>query len=179
MLERVRASIGIQASRFHFRKAREKVISFTGSISSARNALLIMPLRSREILPTVMVLNFLRKQFREENITVVTPEKNVEVMRILPRSTFIRLLASEVTMFYLPRKSVLARITKKHFDLAIDLNLDFVLPSAYICRETSARVRVGFAGKAADTFYNFQIQPDPGLNRHLIYDRLAQCLQMF
>jgi hypothetical protein len=40
-------------------------------------------------------------------------------------------------------------------------------------------VRVGFVSKRADVFYNFQIQRDPALNRQLIYDRLAKCLQMF
>lgn len=179
MLDSFRGFLGLQAARFHFRKSREKVISFTRSVSSARHALLILPLNRREILPTVMIIDLLRKRFREENITVVTPEKNVEVMRILPRSNFIRVMESEVSAFYLPNDTVIGRVTKRQYDLAIDLNLDFLLPSAYICKVSNARVRVGFAGKSADAFYNFQVEPDPAQDRKSIYDRLAKCLQMF
>ena len=179
MLQSLRTYIGVQASRFHFRKSIDKVISFTKSVSDARNALLIMPLDRKELLPTVMILDLLRKRFREENITVVTPEKGMEVMRVLPRSNFVRVLDSEVGLFYLPKGSLMGRVARRQYDLAIDLNLDFLLPSAYICRESKARVRVGFAGKRADVFYNFQLEPDPSRGRELLYDRLAQCLQMF
>ena len=179
MLELLRRSVGLQVARFHFRKSREKVISFTKSISEAQQALLIMPLDLRELLPSIMVIDLLKKRFREENITIVTGEHNVEVMRVLPRSQVIRVLVPEVTVFYLPRREVIDRVNKRRYDVAIDLNLDLILPSAYICKESNARVRIGFASRRADTFYNFQIQPDPTLSKQHLYDRLAKFLQMF
>jgi ADP-heptose:LPS heptosyltransferase len=179
MLEGLRRSIGFQIARIHFRNVRERVISFSNAVSSAQQALLIMPFRRREVLPTVMVIDFLKKHFSEENITVVTDDHGLDAMRLLPRSQFVHILVSEVSMFYLPRRSVIQRIRQKKYDLAIDLNLDLVLPSGYICKESNARVRVGFVKRRSETFYNLQIQPDPTLSKKLIYDRLVKCLQMF
>ena len=179
MLEGFRRSIGFLAAMYHFRGSRDKMISFTTAISSAHQALLILPLSRHELLPNIMVVDLLKKRFKEENITVVTGDHGIEVMRMLPRSQFIHILVHEINLFYLPCADVIQRVKKKKYDIAIDLNLDFVLPSAYICRESSARVRIGFVRKHADVFYNFQIQHDPTLGRKLIYDRLAKCLQKF
>jgi ADP-heptose:LPS heptosyltransferase len=89
------------------------------------------------------------------------------------------MLKAQVSYFYLPRADFINSIKQKRYDLAIDLNLDLVLPSGYICKASGATVRVGFNQEHADVFYNFQIKPDPTLGRKLIYDRLVQCLQKF
>ena len=65
------------------------------------------------------------------------------------------------------------------FDAAIDLNLDFNLPSGYIGKECNARVRAGFAGPYADLFYNLQVRIDPSAGRERAYERFVQCLKMF
>ncbi|MCK5573254.1 MAG: hypothetical protein KAJ12_10855, partial [Bacteroidetes bacterium] len=98
---------------------------------------------------------------------------------LLPRSTVLRMVKDDIGFFFLPKKPFLDRLTIHDFDLAIDLNLDLVLPSGYICKESKARVRVGFSRHQSDVFYNFAIQPNPVLNRQEIYERLVQCLQMF
>lgn len=179
MLARLRSSIGYALTRFHFRKTSDRVISFTQSFTSARQALLIMPLDHGELLPTVSLIDALRAQFKEENVTIVTSTHSVEVMRMLPHSQVIRLQEQDTDVFFRPKKDVLTIVTKKPYDLALDLNLDFVLPSGYICRESGARIRIGFTRKRADLFYNFQVRPDPTLSRHHVYDRLARCLHMF
>lgn len=179
MFNDLRGFIGVRAAQFHFRKLRDSVVSFTSAVSGARQVLIIMPLGPGEFLPTVMVIDMLKRRFREENLTIVTGDRGLEVMRMLPRTQFIHLLKHEVSYFFLPRADVIERLRKRQYDLAIDLNLDLVLPSAYICRASAARVRIGFNRKHADAFYNFQIQPDPTLSKRLIYDRLVQCLDMF
>ena len=179
MFAGLRSTTGLLVSRFRFRKTREKVISFTRSVSDAREVLVVMPLDRRQVLNTVFMIDLLRKKFREENITFLTHETDQELMRMMPRSQFVSLLASETTLFYLPRKEVVRRVQRKSYDLAIDLNVDFLLPSAYICKVSGARVCIGLARKRADTFFNFQIRCDPRLAPQSVYDRLAACLQMF
>lgn len=179
MLESFRRSIGFQLARFHFRKNPDSVITFTEAISDARQALLIMPLGHMQLLPTVIVIELLKKRFREENITIVTADGGHEVMRLLPHSPVVRILPTEVSVFFLPRHELVERVNKRTYDVAIDLNLDLLLPSAYICKESRARVRVGFAGKQADTFYNLQIKQDPAQSKQMVFDRLAKCLEMF
>jgi ADP-heptose:LPS heptosyltransferase len=179
MFEETRHSLGTQFARWFFRKSRDEVMSFTTAISSAQRVLLVMPLTEEDLLPTVKVIEMLKSQFREEHITVVTGDRGIEAVRLLPRGQFMHLLKTQVSYLYLPRAEFISSLKEKRYDLAIDLNLDLVLPSGYICKASGAKVRVGFNQKHADVFYNFQIKPDPTLGRKLIYDRLVQCLQKF
>ncbi len=175
----VRRAFGLQLSRFRFRQSREKIISFTGAFTSAKDVLIVMPLDRSQLLNTVFVIDLLRRTFREENLTFVTGEKNQELRRMMPRSQFISYRDPGHTTLFLPPPEVLARVRKKSYDAALDLNLDFLLPSAYICKASDARVRIGFARKGADLFFNFQVQKAAARQGKDAYDRLAECLQKF
>ena len=179
MLESFRMNVGLWLARRKFKKAKADVVSFVGAVSGARRALVIMPLDRRELLSAMNVIEMLKKTFDEEHVTVVGDERGMETLRLMPKSHFVQIKEDDVTRVFHPRKEFLTRLKGTSFDLAIDLNLDLVLPSAYICRESNARVRVGFAGPNADSFFNFQIQPDPTRSRSDIYDRVAKCLHMF
>jgi ADP-heptose:LPS heptosyltransferase len=175
----LRMKIGIRLATFRFRKRTEQVISFARAISGAERALVIMPLDQRELLSAFNVIIMLKRKFDEERITVIGDERGVEAIRLMPKSHFIQIRETDINLLYHPRPAFLSLLKDRKFDLAIDLNLDLVLPSAYICRETNAKVRIGFAGAHADRFFNFQIQPDPQQSRKTIYDRVAKCLYMF
>jgi hypothetical protein len=177
--ESLRRSIGMGLTRFRFRKYQTEMITFTRSLSEARRALLIMPVHRAEPLPVVTVIELLKRRFPERGLTVVTWGPSLELMQMLPHSQFLRILETEITPFYLPRRETMQRIESTAYDVAIDLNLDLVLPSGYICRESHARVRIGFAGKRSDLFYNFQIRNNPSTGKRDVYDRLAACLEMF
>jgi ADP-heptose:LPS heptosyltransferase len=178
-LEHLRHTFGVQLAKWRFRKAQDDVVSFTSAISSAQRVLLIMPLTTEDLLPTLQVLEMVKSQFARENITVITGDRGVEAVRLLPHSHFIHLLKAQVSPFYLPRADFVSNLTQRRYDLAIDLNLDLVLPSGYICKVSGARIRVGFCHNYADVFYNFQVKPDPTLGRRLIYDRFVHCLRKF
>jgi hypothetical protein len=179
VLEALRRSIGFRAARFHFRKEPDEVISFTGSLTAADRVLLIMPLEGGALFPVAPVIAVMKHRLAEENITIVTLEHSTEALTALPRSQIIRILPKEINLWFLPRRGFVDRLHRRTYDAAIDLNLDFNLPSGYICKESKARVRVGFAGNRADAFYNLQIQVNPAPSRTVLYERMAQCLQMF
>ncbi len=176
---RLRRYFGLLLARFRLRKSREKIISFSGALTNARSVLIVMPFDRRLLLQTVMVIDFLRKTVREENLTLVSTGPNQELRRMVPRAHMITLLASDLGLLYLPSKAALEKIGKQSYDVALDLNLDFLIPSAYICRASDARVRIGFTRKHADTFFNFQIHPGPTTTGSGMYDRMTACLQMF
>jgi ADP-heptose:LPS heptosyltransferase len=166
-------------ARFHFRRSREELLSFVDSFASASRILLIMPLDGSPLYPVAPVLTMLRAHKSDEQITVVVASHSTEAFAALDRSPIIRILPEEINLFFLPRRDVLSRIQRNTYDLTIDLNLDFHLPSGYISRESNARVRVGFSGKHADLFYNFQVQTSRVDSRTLRYERFAHCLEMF
>ena len=71
------------------------------------------------------------------------------------------------------------RIFNREYDVAMDLNLDFVLHTAYICKASRARVRVGYSHSAADLFYNVQLNFDRNSSPQVLYKKFASCLAMF
>jgi ADP-heptose:LPS heptosyltransferase len=179
MLELLRRSIGLRAARFHFRSSREKVISFGHSIATSDRVLVVMPLHDSAEEGQTRVLTFLREHFYEPDITVVAPAGGTPVERVLPRCRVVLIGPADVNAFFLPRHTFLAQLSERTYDLAVDLNLDFMIPSAYICKETNARVRTGFSALHADTFFNFQVRLEPASHRPHAYERLLHCLQMF
>jgi hypothetical protein len=79
----------------------------------------------------------------------------------------------------LPTKAILQRIFTKEFDVAVDLNLDFVLHTAYICKASRAKVRVGFSSQVSDVFYNIILNLNKQRTPQALYDKFAECLSMF
>lgn len=179
MLEQPRVALGILGARFHFRKWTDEVIPFGGALSEARRVLLVLPLDGSPLFPVAPVITMLRARKREEDITVVVSAHTTEALDALQRCPVVRLLPSEVSTWFLPKKDALLRVIQYKCDIAIDLNLDFQLPSGYICRESKARFRIGFTSNHADLFYNLQIQTAETESRTVRYERLAKCLDMF
>jgi len=177
MLEPLRRTLGVQLSRWHFRRMPNAIISFTGSLSSGGKALLILPLTPTAQSPA-LVIDLVRAKYPDDRLTIVAEEHDTGAAVLLPRSTIIRVSPRQIDWLFRPSVEITQRIAGTTYDLAIDLNLDSLLPSAYICKESNARVRIGFARDGADLFYNFQMQPAAGRDGAL-YDRLAACLKMF
>lgn len=179
MLDSLRSSAGLLIARFRFRKSRDTVISFTNSVSTAEQALVILPFGERAVMPGPEVFTALKRRFADGSITLVGEERAAGLSSHLPGGRFIRVKPDELTLFFLPRAAVMERLGGGRYDVAIDLNLDLVLPSAYICRKSGARVRVGINRRAADRFYNLLVHPDPSLGTQRLYERLLACLEMF
>lgn len=179
MLASLRRTLGLTLARIQFRRSRDTVISFTRSVTSARQALVILPFGERAPVPDSAVFAALGRTFAEDHITLVGTDRVAGLAAHLPRSRFISVAPSDVSALFLPGKTLLQRIGEHSYDLAIDLNLDLVLPSAYICRKSGARVRVGLERRAADRFYNLVIHPDPSLGTQRLYERVLTCLEMF
>lgn len=179
MLDTPRMVAGLLGARWHFRKVRDEIIPFADAIASAHHILLVMPLHGNPLYPVAPVITMLRKRLLDNQITVVVSHHSTEALEALKHSPVIRILPSEINFWFLPKRDVLARVATRTYDVAIDLNLDFLIPSGYICRESNARVRIGFAGKRADAFYNLQVQVRPTESRTQQYERMARCLQMF
>jgi ADP-heptose:LPS heptosyltransferase len=157
----------------------DEVMSFSNAISTSKTVLLILPLNTHDMQPVSMVIEFFKRRFRSEDITVVSTGHPIDILRALPRSQFIHIVQGEIGFLFMPRKELMRRIKGRPHDLAIDLNLDFLLPSGYICKASGARVRIGFADQRADIFYNLQVKADPTLARKQVYTRLATCLEKF
>lgn len=179
MLESVRRSIGGRFARFHFRKSRDAAISFPYPIHSSATLLAVAPLHASEGTDIVARLLPLRDSFDEGMITIVADVPRHHIERALPRSHVITIKPEEVGRFFLPHKGLFARLPQRRYDVALDLNLDFLLPSAYICKESNAPLRAGFERQYADTFFNFLVRVHASSTQAQACDHLIACLHMF
>jgi hypothetical protein len=179
MFEKTRLNIGTLYARFHFRSAREPIVRFTEAISEARRPIVFLPESSSEASSIEQVLKFLAERFHTSKVTLVARK---EIVSSLPDHRGFNLLtftAEELNAWFLPRGDLLRKMKKSTFDVALDLNVRFALPSSYLCRASAAPLRIGFVKPYADSFYNFQIQTGQSNNLTLVYSQLLKCIEMF
>ncbi len=179
MLERLRQKIGLVYTRIHFRKHQDKMRQFTNVLSHARNALVILPNDQRDFQLARSILPFLQQQFRRNALTIVLPGQAKDPMRDISPCEIIRLREDDIGKFFIPRKFVVKNIAYRAYDIVMDLNVQFHLPSAFLCKAAGSNVRMGFANEYADTFYNFQVRTATNGNPDLAYEYLVKCLKMF
>jgi ADP-heptose:LPS heptosyltransferase len=179
MLDKLRYQIGSSYARFHFRSVRDPIVRFTEAISQARRPVVFLPEASGEASLIEGVLKFLSQRFHTSKVTLVARN---EIIPYLPEYRGFNLLtygAEELNALFLPRTDLLRKLKKSTFDVALDLNIRFALPSSFLCRASQAPLRIGFVKPFADSFYNFQVQTGPSSNHTQAYSQLLKCLDMF
>jgi hypothetical protein len=179
MFETFRYRVGLAFTRFHFRSRPEEPLRWTGAISSARRALVILPEAPTDPQALRSTVEYFLRTFSPANLVIVS-RVDVATQLLLDRRVNLQTFApTDLNTWFLPQDELTRRVKKSTFDVAVDLNLELALPSAYLCRASEARIRVGFAKPYADVFYNFQVQPRNTTTFGSAATRLITCLQMF
>lgn len=177
MFEEFRGRIGLAYARFHFRKRADAPMRFSDAVSRSRKALVVFPDQAVDAGVAEMILRYLTRRFASGSTTVLVRE---DLRNLLPPTTAARIVTyapREITSWYTPRAALIRRLKSSTFDAAFDLNTGFSLPSAFLCRESGAGLRVSFSKLNADDFYNLQIRtastaPGPS------YQSFMRCLDM-
>jgi len=179
MFERAFAYAGLQFARLQFRSDIDAVQPMTNFFSAARNILITLPVGYEDAVLAGKALSMLHDRMNSMHVTIIHTGTRATPLSSLPRSEVVRIDPNDINKFSLPRRSLLQRILPQTFDVALDLNLDFVLHTAYICKATRAGVRVGFSRAAADEFFNVRINLDRQLAPQASYEHVATFLSMF
>ena len=179
MFENVRLKVGITYSRFHFRKAKDQILRFTESVHRANSALVIFPEAATDSESLQTVLKYLVRRFSSGHLTVAAREDILASLKMSEKTPTLLFSPRDLNVWFVPRKDLLRKMKRGTFDVAFDLNVNLALPSAFLCRESDAPLRVGFAKSHADQFYNFQIQTRARSNSSFAYRTLLNCLEMF
>jgi hypothetical protein len=148
-------------------------------VSRSRRALVLLPERPIDGAVTARLIEYVQHRF--------APAATVIMVRDDLRSTLPEPVATraqtytreEISSFFTPRSSLLRKLRTGTFDIAFDLNREFSLPSAFLCRASSAPLRVSFLKENADRFYNFQVRTTNDAPPAQAYDHLLRCLDMF
>ncbi|MFI5252951.1 MAG: glycosyltransferase family 9 protein [Bacteroidota bacterium] len=179
MFESLMKSIGLQIAKYQFRNDRDTLQPMTNFLSNARNVLVVLPVGYDEAILASDALSAQREKLSNIQFIIVHNSTRFTSLAHFPKSEVIRLDPPDINKFFLPRKAVINRLPKHQYDVAIDLNVDFVLYSAYICKASQARVRVGFAKPEGDIFYNVHLQFSEPRTPEALYDKFVKCLSMF
>jgi ADP-heptose:LPS heptosyltransferase len=179
MFNLARKKLGILYARIHYKHERDAVTNFTYAISNAKTALVLLPDNYREFQFARSIVPTLQKKFTGNHLTVFVPEHLKDPLRDVYLCEIIRIREEDLNPFFLPKRHLRHRVQAKHFDVAVDLNIQLHLPSAFLCRESRSKVRIGITKELADTFYNFQLRADTTGSAKAVYDHLLNCLAMF
>lgn len=179
MFEHTLEYIGLQYTKFLHRKEKDTSQELTDFLTRSGSILIVLPVDYEDAQAAGNAFRAIRDKLENKEITVVTEGIRSTSLSELSKSKIIRISASHINKFFLPRQHFLERIRQAHFDLTIDLNLDFVLYAAYICKATGAKYRIGLADRAADIFYNVQFKFNKSQPPSYIYQQFVQYLKMF
>ena len=179
MLENLRKSIGLFASKMMLRGKPETMQPMTKFFTGAKSVLVSLPNGYDDAIVASKALRQFRDAMNHVHLTVIhNSTRHTELVDYL-HCEVVRIDPPEINWFFLPRPSLLGRIPKREFDVALDMNLDFVLHSAYICKASGARVRVGFSHPDAESFYNVQINIAGPRTAENLYAKFADILNQF
>lgn len=179
MFENTRIKIGKFYARMHFRGNAEPLVHFNDAVSRAKRVLVLLPESAQGASSIESVLRFFRQRFHTNRVLLVARK---EIISSLPQYQGFELLsytAEDLNTWFVPRPELIRRLKKSTFDIAFDLNIDFELPSAFLCRESKAPLRVSFAKTHADSFYNFQVRTTQTQSLMQSYLKLLKCVEMF
>ncbi len=179
MFEALRYFVGLRYTRFHFRRQRDAVMRFTEAIERSQKALVLLPETATDSESMTSIVRYLNRRLGAENVTVIGREEFTRPMLSSFSGRTISYTPKEINGWFIPRGRLLRKMKSSTFDMALDLNVNLALPSAYICRESGAPLRVGFAKPEGDQFYNFVVQTRMTTNAPIAYKHLLRCLDMF
>jgi len=179
MLKRLYWFLGFQYAKFQFKNEIDHVQSLTEFFTGAKSILVILPIGYEEAIHASNSLRRFRNRLQHLHLTVIASGTRATSLIDFPKCEVIRLIESDINRFFLPSKAILQRICQREFDVAMDLNLDFILHSAYICKASRAKVRIGLVHPKADIFFNVQINITTPRTVQALYEKFAAYLAMF
>jgi len=179
MFRKLRMSVGLLYARMVFRKKKDPVVRFTNAVSRAQRALVVLPSIVRDASAVQWVLRYLADRFRDGNLVVIGREEVAAALEKRDVNNVVEYNQKDLNAWFVPRPRLRQNLKKTTFDVAIDLNTEFELAGAFLCRESNAPLRVSFAKDHADRFFNFQVQTKSAASVTLAYRNLIRCLEMF
>jgi hypothetical protein len=179
MLERLTQRFGYTFATLQFRSQKDPPRQMTGFLRTAQQVLITLPVGYEAAVAAGSALQQIRNTLTQAQLTLVHTGTRETGVTGYMRCEVVRVDQDDINRFALPRRSLLQRIMSHPYDVAIDLNLDFVLHTAYICRASGASIRVGCVPDPSETFFNVQIRPAGGKSGQRSYDSVTAALAMF
>jgi len=179
ILEGFRLNVGLSYSRLHFRHKQDRMMNFNNALTRSRHALVLFPESSLDGESASTFLQYLLRKFSSEGMMVAIRDDQLFAMASAPPLKTLTYSIHDVNKWFVPRRELLQRMGSNNFDVALDLNINLSLTSAFLCKASNAPLRISFAKKNGDQFYNFQVKTKGANDNKHSYQSLLKCLDMF
>jgi hypothetical protein len=158
---------------------RNDVIDVGEYLSKIATALILPPEQPENFKTAMRILDGLRQHFAQTQFYLLTPKTCAEMVSLDERLRLISYDIDEIGFYGLPKDKLQHAIRSRHFDMVIDLNLDFSLIATFLCRASEAKLRICFVHPARDPFYNFQMRAIDSNSLEQKYQSLINYLAVF
>ena len=173
-------SIKQNISRFLIsRKLKNVVLSeqdFSESLKRSGSFLVLMPEDEKDFRASYLVIEYL--EHLNKSIKILTRDYRISLLPAKFRNKAMEFGISDLNKLDLPAHKLIEKLSEMKFDGVIDLNRKDDLFYSYVSNLVKAKIRIGFAKKGADKFYNFQISNND-VEAEKSYNNFLNCLKMF
>jgi len=149
--------------------------SFSSVINNSILFLVLMPDDDQDFKYSMEVLAYLHEKKKE--VLILTSDYRVSLLPIHLRRFAFGHAVKDSNKINLPSRELISKLSKRRFDVVIDLNQKEQLFYSYVSGTINAKVRIGFTKFLADKTFNIQIV-NHGTNPKISYKNLLNCLRM-
>jgi hypothetical protein len=147
-----------------FRKS-DRVVDVFSTLAEARAVLVFMPDKLEDF---GIARKFIEKFMRESYRSLLNDEKKYGTIFVTDR---------DVNFWGIPKKELKIKIIATEYDIVIDLNDEFHLPSTYLCLKSRASLKICFDHEKREPFYNFYFRARENVSLNAKYKKLIQYLK--
>ena len=128
------------------------------SIEKSSGILICMPDDINQFRVARYVFKKIFESQVSSRVTIILTEETNEAFKIETNAREIVIKNSDISFWQLPKSNWISDQGLITYDLTVDLNTDFCLYAAYICRAVGHKLLIGFAWEGADLFYNILLK---------------------
>ena len=160
-------------------QTQEEVIDMQDHLSQILTALIIAPSSPQEYPHAARLFHELQSTFPDAHFSVLVEKQFAADANGRESLHVITYDAEQIGFHGLPKKDLQEIVRTRRFDLVVDLNCEFDLVAACLCRVSSAKLRVCLQNSKRDSLYNFQVRVAEHNSIELKYDSLIKYLAIF
>jgi len=164
---------------FISRKLKNLVLSeqdFSEALKRSGSFLILMPEDEKDFRASFVVLEHL--EHLNKSLKILTRDYRISLMPAKFRNKAMEFGVADLNRLDLPNNRLIEKLSGMKFDGVIDLNRKNDLFYSYTSNLVNAKIRIGFAKKGSDKFYNFQISNND-IDSEISYNNFLNCLKMF
>ncbi len=151
-------------------------LSFSSALKRCGTFLVLMPEDEKDFRSSFAVLEYLEQI--NKTIKVLTKDYRISLLPAKFRSKAIEINFSDINKINLPNHKLTNKLQEMKYDGIIDLNRKENLFFSYVANIVSGKIRIGYAKKGSDKYYNFQIS-NSETDSVKSYNNFLNCLKMF